>query len=253
MRDNPGLDLFAIKTTLAKRYQIAVTELDFLQLGYDLGAFVYRLSSQTGDEYFLKIRTDGFNSTALELTYALRRAEIDSVLAPLPSIEGSLSSEFEGYSGFHIALYPFIHGENAVANGLTPDQWRHFGRTLAAIHGSGLVTTFYAGLRTEGFNLPSAALVEQVLTSAKSIPAGDDPRSRLAAFYREREATILSLLDRAIVLGQGLQSTSFQHVICHGDIHAANILVGEDGRIWLVDWDAPHLAPPEPDILFVIG
>ena len=43
------------------------------------------------------------------------------------------------------------------------------------------------------------------------------------------------------------------NVVCHGDPHLGNLLLGADGQVWLIDWDDAVLAPPECDLMFVLG
>ena len=50
-----------------------------------------------------------------------------------------------------------------------------------------------------------------------------------------------------------VRGASLPPVLCHSDIHEANLLMAEDGRIYLVDWDDPILAPKERDLMFIGG
>jgi spectinomycin phosphotransferase len=150
-------------------------------------------------------------------------------------------------------LYPFVRGENAMVVGLTDTQWREFGETLRAVHDSGLSERFRDQIRVETFALPSAALVRQLQGLIESTEFTGAAANELAAFLRANAERISGVLDRAEGLGRSLQAKAFELVLCHSDIHAANILVGEDGQIWLVDWDGPIIAPRERDVLFVVG
>ena len=44
-----------------------------------------------------------------------------------------------------------------------------------------------------------------------------------------------------------------RQVLCHGDLHAWNVLVVSDNHLWIVDWDEAVLAPRERDLMFVVG
>ena len=137
--------------------------------------------------------------------------------------------------------------------GLSDDQWREFGSTLQSVHASGLDDRFRGRLPVETFSQPSAPLVRRLLTLTDGARVEGDAAAQFAAFWREHTEQIHLSLARAEELGTQLQSKSFERVLCHADIHAANILVGECGRIYLIDWDEPLIAPRERDLLFVVG
>jgi len=150
-------------------------------------------------------------------------------------------------------LYPYIEGENAMVAGLTRDQWREFGAALRAVHDSGLHDRFRGTVPVEDFSLPSAMLVREMLALTSGPREWTGAAADFAAFWRTEAARIEAVLARAGALGVELQRRSFELVLCHTDIHAANVMVDEDGRIHLIDWDGPKIAPRERDLLFVIG
>jgi spectinomycin phosphotransferase len=78
-------------------------------------------------------------------------------------------------------------------------------------------------------------------------------RALAARFWRERREQIHLLADRADDLGRRLAATSPPLLLCHADIHTANLLIDAGGKIWVVDWDEVVLAPRERDLMFVAG
>lgn len=250
MRDDPGLDLGRIAACLDAEYGLRVASVQFLPIGYDLDAVVYEVTSGDGSAWFLKIRFGPVHEPGLLVPRALIERGIGNVVAPLLTRSSRLWCSCDDNN---IVLYPFIRGQNAMAVGLSADQWRQFGATLRAVHDSALGETFRDRLRIETFALPSAALVRRVQGVVDGMAFASPTAERFAAFWREHAARIGSILARAEELGRSLQSRSFQHVLCHADIHAANILVGDDGQIHLIDWDGPLIAPRERDLLFVVG
>ena len=249
-RDDPGLDLDTIAACLDAQYDLCVSAITFLPLGYDLNAAVYKVIADDRSAYFLKVRFGPVRESGLLVPWALSKRGIRNVLAPLQTRTSQLWCSCDGCS---LILYPFIAGENALVAGMTDEQWREFGSTLRAVHSSGLAEEFRGRLPVETFALPSGALVRDILDLALTMEFENAVAAQFAAFWRENAARIREMLGRAEELGRQLQSRSFKHVLCHADIHAANILVSDDGQIYLIDWDGPLIAPRERDLLFVVG
>ncbi len=175
------------------------------------------------------------------------------MLAPLPTLSSELWCPLGGHPGYSAVLYPLVRGESAMVAGLTDDQWREFGSTLRAVHASKLGERLRGRLPVETFSLPSAALVRRLLTLVDETDFEGAAAAQFAVFWREHAEQIHRMLARAEALGTSLQTKPFEYVLCHADIHAANVLVGDDGRIYLIDWDGPLVAPRERDLLFVVG
>jgi spectinomycin phosphotransferase len=250
MRDDPGLDLDSIAACLDTQYELRVRSLTFQPLGYDLNAAVYKVLTEDETVYFLKVRFGPVHEAGLLVPSALAEHGIRTVLAPLQTRSAALWCACDGCS---LVLYPFVTGNNAMDVGMSDDQWREFGRALRAVHASGIAEELRGRLPVETLGLPSAALVRRIRKLTETTEFENPVAAAFAGFWREQAARIDEMVARAEGLGRRLQSRSFDHVFCHADIHAANILVGEDERIWLIDWDGPLIAPRERDLLFVIG
>ncbi len=247
MLDDPGLDRRELTAALSSGYGIEATAFTFVP-SYDQQAASYDVTT-TDSRWFVKVRFGAAPSVPLEVPRALLDAGVPNVLAPIPTRAGALLHPMAGDR--NLVTYPFASGRSAMEAGMTEEQWRLFGATLRAVHGTGL-EVFAGRLPAETFALPSAEVVRREL-ARPGRPRPGAAAGRLDEVLRRQAGRIGSMLERAEALGAILRNRRFERVLCHADIHAANILVTDDGDLLLVDWDGPMLAPRERDLLFVIG
>ncbi|MFN8449268.1 MAG: phosphotransferase [Anaerolineae bacterium] len=127
-----------------------------------------------------------------------------------------------------------------------------FGAVLKRMHSMALPDDLVASLPKETFN-PKTSHIKAVETKIDAGDFGNRFAQKIAPFWREKRGEIRHIVERAETLGRQLRARRHNLMLCHSDIHIANLLIGNDGRLWIVDWDQPMLAPKERDLLFVTG
>ncbi|MGH2346383.1 MAG: phosphotransferase enzyme family protein [Chloroflexota bacterium] len=251
MREPPtNLSDEILRASLRADYGIAAADLAFLSLGHDSSAWVYRARTADDTSYFLKVRTRVVNEPGLLVPRYLHDHGIARVAAPLPTTAGTPWTRVADYV---LILYPFIAGTTGMERGLSDRQWIDYGALLRQIHAAALPPDLARVPARESF-VPGGAGAVRKLDAHIADQEFDDPAARaLAAFWRARRADIRTLLNGAEDLGRRLAQTKPPLVLCHADIHTANVLVDTEGQVWIVDWDETILAPCERDLMFVVG
>ena len=116
-----------------------------------------------------------------------------------------------------------------------------------------LTTHILQYVKQESF-IPKWSSLAKTLHKQVNTRNYDDPyQKQLAIFWKENNETIQTLVERAEILGKRLQHANLEFVLCHADIHTANILITQEQNMFIVDWDDTLLAPKERDLMFVLG
>lgn len=255
MLEKPDLADESISAGLRAAYDLTAASIEFLPLGYDANAGVYRVMADDGTIYFLKVKKGGVAATSLAVPRALRDAGIEQVAAPLPTRSGQLATDVEAFA---LILYPFIAGGMVMQRGLADARWRELGTVVQQMHAFELPAALAQQLTRETFEPPRTALLREVdarLAGAENGGSGftDDYQRALAALWREQRGLILTIAARAEAYGRQLRARDLPFVLCHADLHTANVLVNDAGQFFIVDWDGALLAPKERDLMFVTG
>lgn len=257
MKYEPAIDRASLLEHVRTAYGLAVEEITFVPVGYV--AVCYALSSPDGERYFLKLwpdtATGRWSSERQAIILPLVRAIYDRgvyrhVAYPLVTRDNALWATFQGD---RFAVFPYLPGRHAPLSAWPLAFADEYARTVAAIHrGTALLEDVLPP--REDFAL---SFEPDLLASLSDIAAiGSQARLGLQALrdlMSRHSDDALAQIKRLRALQARVRNLPGPAVLCHTDLAGDNILVNEDGRLSLLDWDGAVVATPEYDLKEAVG
>jgi spectinomycin phosphotransferase len=232
-------------------YGIRIAAVAFLPIGADRHTAVYRATANDGTPYFLKLRSGhAFDAMTVTIPRLLRDQGIAEILAPIPTRTGELWAELEDFT---LILYPFIAGQDGFTVAVSDRQRIELGSAMKHVHTAAIPDEIRARIPEETYSPHWRDRVRMFQRQAEERVFTEPIAAAVAALLRERRETITEVVERAEALARDLRAGSLPNVICHADLHGGNLLLGEDGALWIVDWDTIIRAPKERDLMFIGG
>jgi spectinomycin phosphotransferase len=249
MHEQPGIPVEHLRACFQNQYDLIPVTLEFLPLGLDYNAGVYRVVSEQGTAYLLKVTSRPLYEPRCLVPRYLNDQGITSVVAPVPTRSGALWTQLEKWT---VIVYPFIDGDTDWT-GMTNEQWKEVGTIFQQIHQAMLPPEGFESLRKETFDPTEYTRWVRVFETQHlhSRRGGSGSSRALRADWRAHQSTIHSAIAILETLGNVLQRRTFPYVVCHADLHPANLLRDPLGRVFVIDWDEVMLAPKERDFIFV--
>lgn len=249
IREAPNIPEDALHACLRERYGLEAASIAFLPRGHDYRAGVYRVAGERGAAYLLKVTSRPLYEPSCIVPRYLRDQGITAVVAPLPTTSGSLWTR---PSDWTVIVYPFLDGDTSLA-GMTDSQWKETGRIFCQIHHVQPPPHGFPSLRRESFDPAEYARQVRVCETelAKTRHDASDAARALRASWVTHQSTIQAAVATLEQLAAALQSRSLPYVICHADLHAANLLRSPECQVFVLDWDEVMLAPKERDFIFI--
>ncbi|WP_052590445.1 phosphotransferase enzyme family protein [Luteipulveratus mongoliensis] len=241
----------AVLDAVRREHHLEVVRLTDVDGGEDISARVLRAVDVDSRAYAIKITRSVSPATLLVTRYLVDRG-IDGATAPLPARDGR---PWFDLGGLQVTVTPWINGRPAYTVDMTEGHWRAYGELLARVHTTRLPCDLDSLLPRETHHVPGRATVRSIASEAAGVrlrPVDELTAALLELFeaHRDEITTILHAID---VIGARLRSQPMIPVLCHGDAHAANLLLAEDDSLNLIDWDGAVIAPRERDLMFVLG
>ena len=249
MLEKPDISDDLIIPRLQEEYGLPVANLEFLPIGADSGTAVYRIVDIGGTAYFLKLRK-GFEAIIVTVPLFLKAQGLQTIIAPF---ETKSKQGWADFGEYKMILYPFIEGKDGFDRELTDHHRKTLGTGLKRIHTAHLPAELKRLIPQESFSPHWRERVKSFQRLLETKTFDDPTAAKLAAFMKSKQNEISRLVGRTEELASEVQSKPLEFVLCHTDFHGGNILISEDDKLFIVDWDNPLLAPKERDLMFIGG
>ena len=249
MLEKPDIPDEVILSGLQEQYGLHAAEVAFLPLGADVNTAVYRVETQDGASYFLKLRQGNFDELSVAVPQFLWSLGIQAIIAPLETKAGQGWGNLGAFG--KMILYPFIEGGNAFHVDLSEGQLTGLGAAFRGIHSAQLPPEVKSLIPREMFSSQWREMVRGFQAQVEGAVFAEPVRREMSAFMHARRAEIGRIVMRAEELARAVQRRPLEPVLCHSDIHAGNLLVAGEEAFYIVDWDNPILAPRERDLMFI--
>ena len=134
---------------------------------------------------------------------------------------------------------------------MTNQQWVEFGAALKRFHTASIPAAITSSIQWEKFSPQWRNTVKMFLERIKVETFNGPVAVEMSNFLKTKSDEILELVKRAERLAQMLQEKPAEFILCHGDIHAWNLLIADSVTFYMVDWDTLIFAPKERDLMFI--
>jgi spectinomycin phosphotransferase len=249
MLEQPDIPEEHLRACLEQEYGVSVATLEFLPLGQDIRAGVYRVVSEQGAAYLLKAKSGSFYELSCLIPRYLNDQGIAAVVAPMPTHSQGLWTQIGEWT---IIVYPFIEGETTWEPPMTDAQWRAVGAVVRQMHQLAPPIERFPLLRRETFDPGGySRAVRNLEAQHIYVEGGSECAQQLRASWLAHYDMIHSGVSTLEKLSGVLQTQAGPYVICHADLHPSNIIRRPQHQVFVIDWDDVMLAPKEHDFIFV--
>src|SRR6266566_7000515 len=212
MREPPRIAEEDIRACLQDQYDLSPVTLTFLPLGHDYDAGMYRVESEQGTAYALKVTSRPLYEPRCLVPRYLSDQGIASAVAPIPTRSSALWARLSDWT---VIVYPWISGESSLT-GMTNEQWEEVGTIFKRIHQVRLPPEGFSSLRKETFDPTAyARWVRAFETQHLHSRHGGNGSSRaLRASWVAHQSTIHTAVTSLEQLAEMLKERPFPSVIC---------------------------------------